>query len=157
MKRLGVLIVAVGTMLGVTASSAVANQPAMKFTEDVTGDVIACETAIYTLVSGEIQTVIHEGASASGNHNFTGTITPRKVVAEDEEGNLYAVRGAFWFGGAFNANTTGEVFTFTGKLQIVSKGGGGTADSVNLTFHVTAQPNNFVLKEFDFGTCEEPQ
>ena len=157
MKRVGVLLVAVGTMLGVIAPSALANQPAFRFTEDVTGDVIACETSTYTIVSGEIQIVIHEGASASGNHNFTMTITPRNVVAEDEEGNLYAVRGAFWFGGAFNANTGGEVFTFTGKLQIVSKGGGGTADSVNVTFHVTAQPNNFVLKDFDFGTCEEPE
>jgi hypothetical protein len=157
MKRLGLLLVAVGTILGVTVPSVVANQPAVRFTEDVTGDVIACETATYTIASGEIQTVIHEGAGASGNLNFTGTITPRNVVAEDEEGNLYRVRGAFWFGGAFNANTGGEVFTFTGKLQIVSKDGGGIADSVNVTFHVTAQPNNFVLKEFDFGTCEEPE
>ena len=156
MKRLAFLFVAVATMLSVTAPFASANQPAFKFIEDVTGDVIACETTTYTIVSGEVQTVIHEGASASGNHNFTGTITPRKVVAEDEEGNLYAVRGAFWFGGAFNASTGGEVFTFTGKLQIVS-GGGGSADSVNVTFHVTAQPNNFVLKEFDFGTCAEPE
>jgi hypothetical protein len=156
MKRLGVLLVVVGTTLGVIAPSALANQPAVRFTEDVTGDVIACETATYTTLSGEVQIVIHEGASASGNLNFTGTITPRNVVAEDEEGNLYSVRGAVWFGGTFNANTGGEVFTFTGKLRVVSMGGGGTADSVNVTFHVTAQPNNIVLKDFDFGTCEEP-
>jgi hypothetical protein len=38
----------------------------------------------------------------------------------------------------------------------VSKGG-GTVDSVNLTFRVTAQPNNFVVKDFDFGTCAPPE
>ena len=45
--------------------------------------------------------------------------------------------------------------TATQKLQIVSKGG-GIVDSVNLTFHITAQPNNVVVKDFDFGTCEAP-
>jgi hypothetical protein len=28
-----------------------------------------------------------------------------------------------------------------------------TLDSVNVTFHITAQPNNIVVKDFDFGTC----
>jgi hypothetical protein len=43
--------------------------------------------------------------------------------------------------------TKGEQFTATQKLQIVSERG-GTVDSVNLTVHVTAQPNNFVVKNF---------
>ena len=156
MRKIGLLMGFVATALAL-GGPAVANQPASRLIEDVTGDTIACEDTTYTIVSGQIAIVIHEGSSASGNLNFTGTLTPRNVVATDEEGNLYAVRGAFWFGGTLNANTGGEQFTFTGKLQIVSKTGGGTVDSVNITFHVTAQPNNFVLKEFDFGTCEEPE
>ena len=65
------------------------------------------------------------------------------------------IAGAVWFGGTFNANTGGEQSTATQKLQVVSKGG-GRVDSVNLTFHVTAQPNNIVVKDFDFGTCAAP-
>jgi hypothetical protein len=34
---------------------------------------------------------------------------------------------------------------------------GATVDSVNLTVHVAAQPNNFVVKDFDFGTCAPPE
>jgi hypothetical protein len=99
---------------------------------------------------------MHEGTSASGNTNFTVTITPHNVVAVDEAGNQYSVVGATWVGGTFNANTGGEQFTDTEKLQIVSKGG-GTVDSVNLTFHITAQPNNLVVKDFNFGTCAAPE
>jgi hypothetical protein len=127
----------------------------LRFTEDVTGDTIQCGDTVYTITSGAINVVIHEGSSASGNQNFTGTVTPSKVVAVDADGTPYSVVGAFWFGATLNANTGGFQATFTGKLQIVSKGA-GTADNVNLTVHVTAQPNNFVLKDFDFGTCEEP-
>ncbi len=135
---------------------ALANQPATHSTEDVTGDTFQCDTAVYTVTSGTISIVVHEGASASGNMNFTVTITPRNVVAVDEAGNQYSVVGAIWFGGTFNANTGGEQFTDTDKLQIVSWGG-DIVDSVNLTFHITAQPNNIVVKDFDFGTCAEPE
>lgn len=155
MRRTIVSVFSLGVVMAL-ATAALANGPAERFTEDVTGDQIVCEDATYTITSGEIRIVVHEGAAAQGNENFTFTLTPRKVVAVDESGNLVSVVGAFWGGGAFNANTGGEVFTFTGKLQLVSKGG-GSVDSVNVTFHVTAQPNNLVIKEFDFGTCEEPQ
>ena len=155
MRRTIVSMIALGVVMAL-ATTALANGPAERFTDDVTGDQIICEDATYTITSGEVQIVAHEGAAAQGNHNFTFTLTPRKVVAEDEFGNPVSVVGAFWGGGAFNANTGGEVFTFTGKLQLVSKGG-GSVGSVNVTFHVTAQPNNFVIKDFDFGSCEEPE
>lgn len=155
MRRITVSVLALGVVMAL-ATAALANGPAERFTEDVTGDQIICEDATYTITSGEIRIVVHEGAAAQGNQNFTFTLTPRNVVAEDESGNPVSVVGAFWAGGAFNANTGGEVFTFTGKLQLVSKGS-GSVDSVNVTFHVTAQPNNFVIKDFDFGTCEEPE
>jgi len=133
-----------------------ANSPAVHFVEDVTDDVIECEEAVYTITSGTIKLTFHEGSSSSGNQNFTGTITPQKVVAVDEEDNVYSVRGAFWFGATFNAQQASEQGTFTGKLQIVEKGT-GTVDSVNLTFHINAvngEPTN--VKEFDFGSCAEP-
>jgi hypothetical protein len=149
------LLSSVGLLLALTVP-ALANQPAEHVTEDVTGDTIQCGSTVYTITSGTISIVAHEGASASGNENFTVTITPRNVVAVDEAGNQYSVVGAIWFGGTINANTGGQQFTDTDKLQIVSQGG-GIVDSLNVTFHITAQPHNIVVKEFDFGTCAEPE
>jgi hypothetical protein len=138
------------------AGPALANSPAQHAVEDVTGDVLVCESTTYTITSGTIKITIHEGTSTSGNENVTGTLTPQAVVATDDEGNLYSLRGAFWFGGAVNAQQGTAVFTDTGKLQVVSQGF-GTVDSVNVTSHVTFVNGNVQEFEFDFGTCEEPE
>jgi hypothetical protein len=153
MRRTVVLLIVVAVMA--LATAAPANEPAEKITVPVTGDQFVCDDAIYTITSGEVQIVTHEGSAAQGNANFTFTLTPRKVVAEDELGNVVSIVGATWAGGAFNANTGGEVFTLTDKFQLVSQGG-GSVGNVNVTFHVTAQPNNFVLNDFDFGNCSSP-
>jgi hypothetical protein len=131
-----------------------ANGPAVHFSEDVAGEQLVCESTMYTISAGSIKFVIHEGQAASGNQNLTGTITPQDVVVTDEAGNVYSLRGAFWLGGAINAQQGSMVFTDTGKLQVVSQGS-GTVDSVNVTFHVTTVNGN--VKAFDFGTCEEPE
>ena len=89
------------------------------------------------------------GSSASGNLNGTFTGTPTGVVAVGEDGNEYRIVGAVWGGFTINAQTGGFQSTFTGKLQIVSQGG-GTADSVNVVFHVSPNGN---INEFNFGTC----
>ena len=52
-----------GRGLFVVAVPALANQPAVHFTEDVTGDVFACDTAVYTVTSGTVSIVVHEGQS----------------------------------------------------------------------------------------------
>jgi hypothetical protein len=140
---------AMASVLLLGASSALANQPAMHFTQDVTGDTLQCGDTTYTIVSGEVAVVMHEGQSASGNTNFTGTITPRNVVLQDQDGNLYSLSGAIWFGATFNANTGGFQATSTDKFQIVSQGG-GTVDSVNAVEHVSPNGKEFL---FDFGTC----
>jgi hypothetical protein len=127
--------------------------PAVHTVEPATGDVLVCESTTYTITSGTIKITLHEGTSASGNQNFTGTITPQKVVATDGEGNLYSLRGAFWFGAAVNAQQETVVTTDTAKLQVVGQGT-GSVDSLNLTSHVTLVNGN--VKDFDFGTCEEP-
>jgi hypothetical protein len=154
--RWGGTALAAGAALVAIAGAPAVAAPAEHFVEDVTGDTIVCDTTTYTITSGAIKFTIHEGTSASGNLNFTGTITPSGVVAVDESGNQYSVRGAFWFGATINAQRESGQETFTGKIQIVAPGS-GTVDSVNVTFHV-----NFVgeeitnVKEFDFGTCAEP-
>lgn len=143
-------------VLGLSAGPASANQPAFHFEEDVTGETFVCESTTYTITSGSIKATGHEGESASGNTNFTFTITPRKVVAEDPAGNEYKIVGAFWVGGTTNAQRGSEQFTFTDKFQIVEQGG-GSIDSVNVTFHVNVVDGEVTnIKDFDFGTCMSP-
>jgi hypothetical protein len=153
MRPARVLIV-VSVLVGVLAAPAMASQPAFHFTEDVTGDVFGCAGDTYTITSGELRIVAHEGESTSGNTNFTVTVTPWKVVAEDSAGNPYRIVGAVWFGETANAGSGGFQATLTAKLQIIGQGVGRT-DSVNLTVHVLSQPNNFVFHELDFGSCPD--
>ena len=154
MRRSAVVLVSfLGGMA--LALPVLADGPAERYTVPVAGDQFVCDDAVYTITSGEVQIVTHEGSAAQGNQNFTFTLTPRKVVAEDELGNVVSIHGVTWAGGAFNANTGGEVFTVTDKFQLISQGG-GTVGNVNATFHLTAQPNNFLIKEFDFGNCSVP-
>lgn len=154
MRRTAVVLVSLFAVMAL-ATTVLANGPAERFTVPVTGDQFVCDDATYTITSGEIQIVVHEGEAAQGNQNFTFTLTPRKVVAEDELGNIVSAVGAVWGGGAFNANTGGGVFTLTEKIQLVSKES-GTVGSVNVTFHITDQPNNFVIKDFNLGNCSTP-
>jgi hypothetical protein len=159
MRRL--LILVMGALLWVVmAVPASANGPAMRFTFDPTGDQFVCDggAAVYEIVSGEIVVVVHEGSAAQGNANGTFTLTPRHIVANlvGDATDAYRIVGASWGGFTFNANTGGFVETFTDKFQIIESGGGGTVGTVNFTAHITAQPNNFVLNEFDFGNCSSP-
>lgn len=148
------VLVVGGALVGAAPAAA---GPAQHAVEDVTGDQIVCESTTYTITSGTLKITIHEGTSASGNENVTGTLTPQAVVATDEAGNVYSLRGAFWFGGAVNAQQGTMVFTDTGKLQVVSRGS-GTVDSVNVTSHVTIVNGNTITEfEADFGSCEEPE
>jgi hypothetical protein len=141
-------------MCALWTPAASANSPAQHSVEDVTGDVLDCGSEQYTITSGSIKLVFHEGTSASGNANFTGTITLQRVVAEDAAGNVYNIRGVEWFGSTENAQQGGTFeATFTGKLQVVAQGS-GAVDSVNVTQHITSVNGN--IKEFDFGTCVAP-
>jgi predicted transcriptional regulator len=54
LKRALVLL-SVWVLALAVAAPALANQPAQRFTEDVTGDVFVCEDAVYTITSGEIR------------------------------------------------------------------------------------------------------
>ena len=148
--------VASGVVLGLSAAPVSANQPAIHFEEDPAGDTFVCESTSYTVTSGSIKFTIHEGESKSGNTNFTVTLTPQNVVAEDPAGNVYKIAGAFWVGGTTNAQSGSEQFTLTDKFQIVERGV-GSVGSVNVTFHVNAVDGEVTnIKDFDFGTCTSP-
>lgn len=151
MRRLLLGLLITGGVLAVSLQPAFAS-PAVHMEEDAAGAVFTCGTTTYTIVSGSILLVFHEDVTPSGNANVTGTLTPQDVVAQDEAGNLYDIVGAGWFGGAFNANTSGVAFTDTEKFQIVQQGGGAVG-SVNLTSHVSPNGDFF---SFDFGTCVPP-
>jgi hypothetical protein len=152
MRRLLLGLLLTGAALAIGLQPAVAS-PAVHSEEDVTGAVFTCSDANYTIISGSISLVLHEGVAASGNMNVTGTVTPQGVVAQDEAGNLYDIVGAGWFGGSMNARTGGGAFTDTEKFQIVQQGG-GTVGSVNLTTHIS--PNGD-FNSFDFGDCVPPE
>ena len=70
-------------------------------------------------------------------------------MIQDQDGNIYSLAGAIWFGATFNANTGGFQATSTDKFRIVSQGG-GMVDSVNAVEHVSPNGKEFL---FDFGTC----
>jgi hypothetical protein len=140
-------------MCAVSIPAASASSPAQHFVEDVTGDVLECESATYTITSGSIKIVSHEGTTPSGNTNFTVTITTQRVVAVDEAGNVYSIRGTEWFGATENAQQGTFQATFTGQLQVVAQGS-GRVDNVKVTEHITFVNGN--VKEFNFGTCDAP-
>jgi hypothetical protein len=121
--------------------------------QDATGDILDCGSATYTITSGSIKLVLHQGTSASGNTSFTGTVTTQAVVAEDEAGNVYGIRGTEWFGATDHAQQGTFQATFTAQLQVVAKGS-GRVDNVKVMEHITFLNDN--VKEFDFGTCVAP-
>jgi hypothetical protein len=152
MKTVVALLAAAATAL-VMVTAAIASSPAVHFSESVVGDVITCEGGFtLTAVSGEFKGVIHEGESASGNLNFTGTLVPKNVVLLGSDGNTYRATGAIWFGGAFNAQQGTETFTFTEHIVFVGPGG-GVVGTLHITEHISPNGKEVSL---DFGTCEDP-
>jgi hypothetical protein len=147
------LLLALVLAAATAVSSASATVPAQHVTEDVTGDEIVCGSTVYTVTSGVLAITVHEGASASGNTNFTVTIVPRDVVLQDAVGSVFSIHGAEWIGGTENAQTGTFQFTDTDYFTIVSSGG-GVVGAVRATFHIS--PNGKVV-DFNFGTCEIPE
>jgi hypothetical protein len=146
---------AYGTLI---ASATVATDPSLAFASgathdefNITGNVLPCPEATYTVVSGTIREVSQEVESHSGNQMFTVTDVPRNVVLVDEAGVKYTLRGATWFGGVTNDNTGAEVVTATHILLIITRGGGVT-DSI----HLIERFRDGVLISHEFGTCELP-
>ena len=139
-KLAGLLTFAVVVLLPVGASAATTHD-----SFDVTGTVFPCPTHTYTVTSGAINEVMHESVDANGTTHFTVTDTPDRVRLVDEDGNLYALRGAIWFGGRND-----EILTATHMLNIV--GPGGVSDSIRLVERF----RNGRLISREFGSCELP-
>jgi hypothetical protein len=149
MKRMYLLVALV--LAASAAAYPASAAPAQHFTEDVTGDVFVCATTTYTVTSGTLVSVIHEGTTPSGNTNNTGTLVGKNVVLEDEEGNVYSLGGAVWFGGTSNAQQGTFRGAFTSFLNIISKGG-GVVDTVRMVGHFGPNGEFFI----DSGTCLLP-
>ena len=104
-----------------------------------------CPTHTYTVTSGAITSVRHENTDARGITHFTETETPDRVTLVDEDGNVYSLRGAIWFGGRAD-----QILTATHMFNIV--GSGGVSDTIRLV-------ERFRFGELisrDFGSCELP-
>ena len=144
-----VVALTVALSVGVATASAA---PAEHFDESVVGDVFVCASATYTVTEGTLRSTFHEGSSSSGNTNFTGTLVPRHVVLEDENGDQFKLAGAVWFGDTSNAQQGTAQGTFTAYMNIVGKGG-GVVDTVRQTAHFGSTGDFFL----DHGSCELPE
>jgi len=137
-KQAGVIVLAL--VLPVAAGAATTHE-----TFDVTGTVFPCPKHTYTVTSGAIQHVMHDSVDASGTTHFTVTDTPDHVSLVDENGNVYSLTGAIWFGGRDD-----EIVTATHMLNIVGRG--GVSDSIRLVERF----RNGQLISHEFGSCELP-
>ena len=93
-KQAGLIVLVLALVLPLAAGAATTHE-----TFDVTGTVFPCPKHTYTVTSGAIQHVMHESVDASGTTHFTVTDTPNHVSLVDENGNVYSLTGAIWFGG----------------------------------------------------------
>ena len=139
-KQAALLVFAVALFLPSAASAATTHD-----SFDVTGTVFPCPTHTYTVTSGAIKEVMHESVDASGTTHFTVTDTPDHVSLVDEDGNVYSLRGATWFGGLND-----EILTATHVFNIVGRF--GVSDSIRLVERF----RNGQLISRDFGSCELP-
>ena len=139
-KQAGLIVLVLALVLPVAAGAATTHE-----TFDVTGTVFPCPKHTYTVTSGAIQHVMHESVDASGTTHFTVTDTPDHVSVVDENGNVYSLTGAIWFGGRND-----EILTATHMLNIVGRG--GVSDSVRLVERF----RNGQLISHEFGSCEGP-
>src|SRR3990170_743541 len=142
---------ALGLAMWLSLSQGLGSAPALRIEEDLTGRIIACDVASYTITSGSGIFLFHEGVKPSGNFSGIAMFTPRDIVATDGTDSFF-VRGAGTGSAAANGSTGGVVQTFISMLQIVDQGGGVVA-SVQLLAHVS--PNDKTV-EFDFGECASP-
>src|SRR5436190_9268617 len=108
-KRAGFLVVVIAILAPAVASAATTRE-----SFDVTGTVFPCPTHTYTITSGSGTVLTHESVDATGTTHFTETSTFDSVRLVDENGNVYSLRGAIWFGGSND-----EILTATHMLNIV--------------------------------------
>jgi hypothetical protein len=139
-KQATFLVLVVALLLPLAASAETTHE-----SFDVTGTVFPCPTHTYTVTSGAIKSVIHVSVDANGINHFTVTETPDHVRLVDENGNVYSLRGAIWFGGRAD-----EILTATHMFNIV--GPGGVSDSIKLVERFRFGQ----LISRDFGSCQLP-
>jgi hypothetical protein len=139
-KQAALLVLVVALVLPLAASASTTHE-----SFDVTGTVFTCPTHTYTITSGAIKSVTHVSEDASGINHFTVTETPDQVSLVDEDGNVYALRGAIWFGGRAD-----QILTATHMFNIV--GSGGISDSIKLVERFRSGE----LISRDFGSCQLP-
>jgi hypothetical protein len=141
MRKHAVLLAALVVLLLPLAADAATTHESF----DISGFVLPCPTHTYTVTSGAIDIVAHESIDAQGINHFTETERPDHVTLVDEDGKVYSLRGAIWFGGRAD-----QILTATHSFNIV--GAGGVSDSIKLF-------ERFRFGELisrDFGSCELP-
>lgn len=146
-RRIATLAAVSVFALALGAAPALAGSPAVHLSWEAApaNPPIHCGPNTYTIVSGYIDAVMHEGTSASGNLNFAGTVRVSNVVVRDQDLASHRTVGAEHFGATVNATSGGYQDITVFKLQIV-----GTGDSLNVVLRT--MPNG-EFHSFGPGTC----
>jgi polyisoprenoid-binding protein YceI len=123
---------------------------------DPTGATFSCLSGDLTVVSGTVNEIDHFNTDNLGRVHVTGTITVHDVTLTDEQGNLYRLSGAAWFGATLpDMSDTAEpiVATDTEHFVIRSASGGAFA-KVQVVSHISPNGDTFT---FDMGSCSPPE
>jgi hypothetical protein len=133
--------------LALGATPALAGSPAVHLSWDAASNnpPIHCGASTYTVMSGTIDAVVHQGASASGNTNYAATFRSSNVVVQDQNLVSYRTVGAEHSGVTFNITTGRSQDIVVFKLRVV-----GTGDSLNVILR-TMPNGDFNI--FGPGTC----
>jgi hypothetical protein len=147
--RLAVAAVAVASAVGVATPAGAA--PAQHFTEDVTGDRIACASRTYVIVRGTISATVQETEARSGAMEQHGTFTLHDVALVADDGTVARAVGVQRFGVTLAPHDGAMRGILANRIELVAKGG-GTLDSVRLTTWIAPDGE----RSADLGTCREP-
>jgi hypothetical protein len=145
MRRVMGIVCLLTAALVLSARPALADDPV--FHEEIPaagsitcGDTTYTITSGYTIASGTFEFILHEVQPPDRATYQIGGAVFHDVVALDQDGNTYLMRGSFRV----------SPLTLVFEVPIIDLDGGGLADTVNVVFH--SAPGGEVSLEF--GSCD---
>jgi len=149
-------ITALGTigLAGGAAGAAPSNGGTEHSSFPAAGAVFECSapTGDITAVSGTVYMVDHWTVDGQGVFHETGTVNTHGVTLVGENGDLYTVSGASWFGGKVDATGTPLVFTDTEHWVLHDTTTGG-----NVKVQIVSHWSSGSGFTWDKGSCSAPE
>lgn len=160
-RRLRLWLVLLALLLTAIATSNVAAAPASGGTtitrQDVTGDLVVCDSQVLTVTAGTFKIVVHETLTPSGAYHLTVAGNAQGVKAVAANGATYQLPGGFWIA----VNVTPGATTET-QIDVLNVIGQGSAPSFTVrgVVHTTIDANGNVTAFVDrftaTGSCSVP-